>query len=201
MFAKCYRITGWIAVVAVIGGVALSGGLVWTIHYDFLVSESMNIGAGVYTVILALAASLNMIFAVRYARTRQFSFHKDHALMAIMWTMDPAVHRTVMWLLHFVCYSCFEPAAFDGTKDSLNVIAKMPANVLLFSWCLCIAIRARRINWILIVNGSGQYLLWILQIANELSAESVVAAIAMTTALVLLYIGFWRFGRKWSGHR
>ena len=186
---KWHRISGWLAVISLLIGVSLSGGLIWTIHYDFFVAESFNVGAGLYTIILALSAALNMLLAVRYARSGQFALHKDHALMAIMWTMDPAVHRSVMWLLHLACYSCFTPAAFEGTQQSLNVIAKMPANVLLFSWCLCIAIHARRMNTILLLNGSGQYALWTLQIMNALSAVSWVAAICVFVVLCCIYAG------------
>lgn len=184
------------ATFSVILGIAISGGLVWTIHYDFCIPESTSIGAGVYTIILALATSINMVQAVRFARKRQFSFHKDYALMAVMWTMDPAVHRSIMWSLHLICYSCFSPDAFIGTKDSLNVIAKMPANVILFSWCFCIAVHGRRLNRILIINGSGQYLLWILQIVNELNEVSLIGAVAMGLVLILIYIRFWKYGRN-----
>ena len=165
----CHRVIGWIGAVCLLVGVAFAGGLVWTVHYDFCVKESLSIGAGVYTIILAVAASANIIQAVRYARMRDFPSHKDSALMAIMWTMDPAVHRSFMWLLHIVCYSCFSPASFVGRSDTLNVISKMPANVVLFVWCFCIMIHARRVNKTLIINGSGQYVLFAIQVANGLS--------------------------------
>ena len=88
-----HRIMGWLGVVSVLGGVAFAGGLVWTIHYDFCVPESFSLAAGLYTIVLAIASSVNMILAVVYAKKREFATHKDYALCAIYWTMDDGSRR------------------------------------------------------------------------------------------------------------
>jgi len=194
---KWHRAMGWVAVISGLCGLVFCGGFVWTIHYDFVDPETRNIGVGLYTLALALGASVNMIAAVRYARARDFGRHKDHALMAIMWTMDPAVHRSVLWLMHWSCYSCFiSDDEFEERAHSLLIIAKMPANVILFSWCLCVAVHARRVNRILVINGSGQYVLWTSVIFYDLSNTSLPAAIYVVIVLLLVYVALLEWGRR-----
>ena len=185
-----HRIFGWFAFAGLSIGIVLCGSGVWTIYYDFINASTRSIGAGVYTLILGGAAITNMSLSLWHARKREFALHKDFALMAIMWTMDPAVHRTFMWLLHLSCYSCFSPKAFEGRPDSLNVIAKMAANVVLFTWAFAMAVHARRLNAITFVNASLQYLLWVGNVVNDTSATmGLRISLGLALLLALLYIG------------
>ena len=108
--------------------------------------------------------------------------------MAIMWTMDPAVHRTFMWLMHLSCYSCFSPAAFAGRPDTLNVIAKMAANVVLFTWAFSMAVHARRLNKITVVNGSLQYLVRLVVVVVVVVAVVVAAVVVAAAAVVVVVV-------------
>ena len=87
------------------------GGVIYTSIYDFRAGLG-GLAPGLYTLSLALATCANVFLSVYYARQRDLARHKDHALMALMWSLDPGVHRTVMWIMHAACSDCWSEATY-----------------------------------------------------------------------------------------
>ena len=93
-----------------------------------------------YTLLLAIGATVNMIVGIVRARQRRFAEHKDSMLLALMFTLDPAVHRLAMWTIRLV---------LGGGKINalqLLILGKMPANFVLyvvFGWMF---VHGRRVN-------------------------------------------------------
>ena len=61
--------------------------------------------AGVYTIPLGLAIAINMFQCVRYARKKDFARHKDHAIMTLFWSIDPALNRGAQWMMRVLLNS------------------------------------------------------------------------------------------------
>jgi hypothetical protein len=153
-----HRLGGWLALGAVLLGVSLSGGFIWTAIHDF--ADGLRgpfAKAGIYTVALGIGAAVNAVLTGVYAKKRKFLLHKDFALMTLFWTLDPGVHRLYMWLMRLVCWDCWAPECTSGLGIA---IAKLPANLTLIVWALVVASAAGRLNKIIVLNVAGQYLLW-----------------------------------------
>ncbi len=87
------------------------GGVIYTSIYDFRAGAA-GLAPGLYTLFLALATTANVFLSVYHARRRDLARHKDYALMALMWSLDPGVHRTIMWVLHGACADCWSEASY-----------------------------------------------------------------------------------------
>jgi hypothetical protein len=79
-------------------------------------------------------------------------------------------------------------------SDDFISAAKLPANVLLVFWCFSMAARARRLNGATVVNGSGQYALWVIGTSNILAADLGIAVAVVTGAALL---GVWGAALLW----
>lgn len=100
-----------------------------------------------YTLLLVLGASFTAIVGIVRAKQRRFPEHKDCALLAIMFTMDPAVHRLSMWTIRFIIGGgtmTADPAVVDPGK--LLILGKMPANFILYVVFGGMFVRSRRVN-------------------------------------------------------
>lgn len=182
--SRIHRVVGRLALVALLVGVTLSGGWIWTILHDFREGfRDGNAGAGLYTMTTASAAAINLILAVVYARRKDFARHKDFALMAIFWTLDPGVHRLCMWGMRALCWECWAPECTSGMGIAM---AKLPANVFLVGWAVLTALRAGRMNRIVIGNAAGQYVLWTLGTFALLSGTVGISVATLTLTLALL---------------
>ncbi len=149
---------GWVALASGVIGIGVIGGWVWQLIHDFADGlDSANAGAGIYTMSMGAGVVINGILAGHYARKRDLARHKDHALMALFWTMDPGIHRLNMWLMRLFGGDTWAP---ENTNGLGIAIAKLPANLSLIAWALTMAILARRLNGIVWSNVAGQFALW-----------------------------------------
>jgi len=178
-----HRVAGYVGYIALSLGVALSGGILYTTIVDFG-AEDPDYGAGLYTYILGVVAWGNMTAAIVYARRRNMPRHKDHALMAMMWTLDPGVHRSMMWLMRLGCVSCYPT---EGNWPLL-VPGKLLANLFLILWCISTAFIAGRLNGITIGNALGQWMLCLLGVGSLIASEfhSTALAVGVTLGIALL---------------
>jgi hypothetical protein len=191
-----HRVGGWFAVAVGLLGVAVAGGWVWTYLNDFSTGfTTPRARAGYYTVILGVGGAANAVMLVVHARKRNFSLHKDYALMSLMWTLEPGVHRLYMWLMRWVCWDCWAPENTEGMGIAL---AKLPANLTVISWALLMAALARRTNGIILWNVSGQFLLFAFgsfstldRLYNGQVATAVVSASLLLGATALVSRGVW----------
>ena len=103
----------------------------------------------IYTLVLVLGASINMLVAVVRARQRRFPEHKDGMLLAIMFTLDPAVHRLAMWTIRIIASIVSGKKMTDPTTvdpGQLLILGKMPANFILFVVFGCMFVHSRRVS-------------------------------------------------------
>ena len=190
---KTHRINGRVVAFTAIVGTALAGGWVWTFIHDF--SEGVNgpfFQAGIYTWIMGFGVAINTILAVVYARRKNFLLHKDHALMILFWTFDPAIHRLWMWLMRVACWDCWEPQYTAGLG---TVFAKLPANLFLVAWALIMCAYAGRLNKIIVANVAVQYLFWVrgtyrvVVVSMGTVYAASIAGISLALGLALLLTG------------
>jgi len=190
---KTHRINGRIVAFTALVGTALAGGWVWTFIHDF--SEGVNgpfFQAGIYTWIMGFGVAINTILAVAYARRKNFLLHKDHALMILFWTFDPAIHRLWMWLMRVACWDCWEPQYTAGLG---TVFAKLPANLFLVAWALIMCAYAGRLNKIIVANVAVQYLFWVrgtyrvVVVSMGTVYAASIAGISLALGLTLLLTG------------
>ena len=185
---KIHRIGGWIAFSAVFLGISVSGGWVWPMWNDFANGlDSPSAGAGFYTMLNGLAIATNAILMVYYAKKNQLAKHKDHALMTLFWTLDPGIHRLYMWIMRLFCWDCWAP---ENTGDMGIAIAKLPANLSLVCWALVMAFLAKRLNTTILVNASGQFLLWLL---GTFALLQLYMGNSVANWVVLISISLWIF--------
>eukprot|EP00928_Gymnodinium_smaydae_P091042 TRINITY_DN74741_c0_g1_i1.p1 TRINITY_DN74741_c0_g1~~TRINITY_DN74741_c0_g1_i1.p1 ORF type:complete len:349 (-),score=29.86 TRINITY_DN74741_c0_g1_i1:231-1256(-) len=141
-----HRYSGYMGFGALTSGM-LCGGIVYTVKHDFC--EHDQIAAGYYTVVISIFAWVNMAVAVDHARQHRTAEHKDFMLMALMWTMDPAVQRAAMHLLRLCLYRS-DPA-------TLLAVGKLCSNVFLTVVFGSAAIRARRENMCTVLNVGAEW--------------------------------------------
>lgn len=156
-----HRVGGWL------GSLSLAAGMLFAacnmVKYDWL--ENQQVYAGSYTLMLLLAACFNLLLGLQRAIRRRFAEHKDYMLMAIMMSLDPAIHRLSMWCIRWGSGKQHLDA------DNLLMLGKMPANFLLIVAFGSMAVRARRVNCVTLGNLSLQLLAF---------ALGAVAALART---------------------
>ncbi len=187
-----HRRGGRVAVGFGLLGVAVAGGWVWTYLNDF--SEGLTTPgarAGYYTIVLGVGVAINAVMLVVHARKKNFFLHKDFALMSLMWTLEPGIHRFYMWLMRWVCWDCWAPENTEGMGIAL---AKLPANLTVIFWALLMASLARRVNGVILWNVAGQYLLFTFGTFSTLDrlyegqiAESVAGISLLLGALALVW--------------
>jgi hypothetical protein len=114
--------------------------------------------------------------------------------MALLWSLDPGVHRALMWTMRMLAWDYWAP---ENTSELGIALAKLPANLILIVWAVTAASRAGRMNKIILFNVAGQFLLFnrsshgLMQrcfdplIANSVNATTLVLALAA-------------FGMAWS---
>jgi len=176
-----HRAGGWVAATAAVVGVAGMGGFAWTIKYDFD-GTAGGTGAGIYTVLLGVMVMFNVVLLVVKARRRDMPSHKDHALLAIFWTMDPAVHRLCMWLMRLFCWNCWAP---EYTNDKGIGYAKQCTNLILITWGLITANAAGRLNATMLGNIALQFVMWLITNFFAVSADVGLGAAAATSGASL----------------
>mmetsp|Transcript_10676 Transcript_10676/g.24785 ORF Transcript_10676/g.24785 Transcript_10676/m.24785 type:complete len:335 (-) Transcript_10676:77-1081(-) len=140
-FKAAHRRVGYAALLAL--SVGMLSGAAWTALHD--AAEGQAIGAA-YTLLLAVCCWANAVLAAYHIRRRRTAEHKDHALMALMWSLDPAFHRAVMWLIRWA----MAPAVPDPTR--LLIFGKLPVNALLVLCFGAMAICAKRLNTVVMLN-------------------------------------------------
>jgi hypothetical protein len=154
-YVVAHRIGGYV------GAVALLVAMVLAAANELTYATPQSALGSAYTLLLVLGATCNMLLAVVRARQRRFPEHKDSMLLAIMFTMDPAVHRLAMWAIRLpfligdiratLATTTTTPnrthpvvARIDPTQ--LLILGKMPANLILYVLFGCMFIRSRRVN-------------------------------------------------------
>ena len=101
--------------------------------------------------------------------------------MAVMWSLDPGVHRTFMWCMHATCTGCYP-------EIPLQQPAKLCANLVLVSWTVLTAVYAGRLNRVLLYNAAGQWILWVLN-AISLFADQFSLVWAILVAAICVPFG------------
>ena len=156
---RLHRFFGWVAVIAGSIGISIAAGLVWTWRNDFADGVTSERGqAGLYTVIMGLGLATNIMMLVVTARRRDFAAHKDYALMALFWSLDPGIHRAYMWTMRMFDWDCWAP---DKTSELGIALAKLPANLTMIIWAMLMALAAGRVNRIILTNVCGQLFLFV----------------------------------------
>jgi len=154
-----HRKTGWLAVTFAFVGIAVAGGWVWTYINDFSDGlTSPRARAGYYTVILGIGVAVNMIMLVVRAKQKDFLRHKDHAMMALFWILEPGVHRFCMWLMRWFGGPVWAP---ENTEGMGIAFAKLPANIFVILWAITMAVKVGRLNRIILSNVAGQFILFL----------------------------------------
>ena len=188
---KLHRVGGWIAVACGLIGLSLAAGLIWTYLNDFRHGISDPRAApGFYTIALGIGVAINVVLLVFAAKRRSFLAHKDFALMALLWSLDPGVHRAMMWTMRMLAWDYWAP---ENTSELGIALAKLPANLILIAWAISAASRADRMNKIILFNVAGQSILFnrnshglMQRCFNPLFANSVTAI-----TLILALTAFW----------
>ena len=164
-----HRYAGYLGVVCVVFG------MLFALLNEYTYASPSSLIGNLYTSVLAVGASLNAVQGVRAVRGgkkksgpagvwrvlllllpggfecgRSLPSHKDHMLMSLMWTADPAVHRFAMWVIRFVGSGFSfplsdDPAVIDPTL--LLLLGKMPANLFLFVTFGHLLTKTKRFNW------------------------------------------------------
>lgn len=192
-YKKVHRYTGYISVAGLVVGMIGAGGNIF--KYDFAAQGIAGIGAGIYTVILMLGATVNGIVGVSRAIQKRTPEHKDHMLMALMWSLDPAVHRFCMWLIRWC-------ASGDVDPTELLTFGKLPANFFLVTCFGTMIVISRRVTCINVANVGMQFVLYIFGLVGGLSAVGASDlvrgwAIAGLCTLILAVVTLgiiWRWG-------
>jgi hypothetical protein len=123
-----------------------------------------------------------MAVAIHHAREKRTIQHKDHVLMALMWSLDPALHRLFMWILR-LC------APHRSNADRLLFFGKLPANamlVLTFGTALVCARRASRITISNVALQLALFFLGLLVLLTDPEVGSATTIAAIVGATVLL---------------
>lgn len=149
--------TSYLAIFAAVFGIGLTAGIIWVVKWDFVLEPTTNAAAGGYTIPLAVGISVNAFLAVKHARQKNFAKHKDHALMLLFWTLDPALNRAAQWLMRIFCVECWTRESTRGQSLSM---AKLCANMFLMGWGLLVGLGAGRLNRVILWNVTGQFVLW-----------------------------------------
>ena len=153
-YVVAHRVGGYV------GAAALLVAMVLAAANELTYATPQSALGSAYTLLLVLGATCNMLLAVVRARQRRFSEHKDSMLLAIMFTMDPAVHRLAMWAIRlpFLIGDIRATVATTTTPNrthpvvaridptQLLILGKMPANFILYILFGCMFIRSRRVN-------------------------------------------------------
>eukprot|EP00966_Prymnesium_polylepis_P270815 6256301-Prymnesium_polylepis.1 len=174
-----HRAVGYAGFLGLVVGMATAA--IWTVKYDVLIHGDA-IG-GSYTLLLVTCALFNILVAVHHARHRRTVLHKDHALMALMWSLDPALHRLAMW--------CVRLGGAGPSSNKLLRYAKLPANaalVIIFGTAL---VFARRVTCATALNVSLQLALFLLGFATlllDVPAGSTLRLVAIAGAAATLAI-------------
>lgn len=160
---------GWLALT--LGQLVIA---VWTVKYDF--AEGQWAG-GVYTLTLVVMAVFNINIGCLRARQKRFMEHKDHVLMALMWSLDPGFHRLAMWAAHLA----------SGHLDPVSLLeyAKLPANFTLVCLFGAMVVSGRRANCITVPNIGLQFVafhLGALAVFTDASSGKAEAAVWIATA-------------------
>ena len=192
---RLHMTLGWITLATGIVGIGIVGGWLWPLVNDFANGfDSPNAGAGIYTMSMGLGVVVNGLMAGYFAHKRDLARHKDHALMALFWTMDPGLHRLNMWLMRWFGGDTWSPEQTGGLGIA---IAKLPANLTLIAWALTMAILARRLNGIIWSNVAGQFILWTLGTSAAMAAfysqQLSVSVLGLCSVLFLTAWGIHRF--------
>jgi hypothetical protein len=192
---RVHRYSGYLGFGALSSGM-LSGGLVYTVKYDFLVHKTF--AGGYYTIVISVFAWMNMAVAIAKARQHQTAEHKDFVLMAFMWTMDPAVQRAAMHLLR-CCLFRPDPLV-------LLTVGKLCGNVFLTLVFGGAAIAGRRENLTTVLNVAGQWsfgLIFAAAIMHGLSGADLdgrdlplLNTVTITSGITLLCVGIGSLGCK-----
>ena len=135
--------------------------------------------------------------------------HKDHALMALMWSLDPALHRLSMWLAR-LCMLSSDPSP---DPDSLLTYGKLPANALLVLIFGCMLVAARRATPVMVFNVGMQLALFTFGLASLLAsaatrsepgprvwATALVGGTVLALSVVALVAVSLRRGKRLDNH-
>jgi len=141
-FRRTHVISGWVGFIGLLIGMAAATAN--TLKYD-----GAQIGAGLYTLLLILGASTCAIMGVVKARQKRFAEHKDFMLMALMYTLDPAIQRLAMWAIRVVAGFA---SSGSVNADSLLAVSKIPACVINLTIFGFMAVRGNRVNAVTICN-------------------------------------------------
>ena len=148
-----------------------------------------------YTLLLVLGATGNMLIGLIRARQRRFAEHKDGMLLAIMFSMDPAVHRLAMWTIRFIIGK--GTMTTDSTRvdaDKLLILGKMPANLILYTSFGFMFLYSRRVNRHTVLCTGFNLIAFLggAVIAVAADAGAVVVGLAMvgTAAIVMITAAF-----------
>ena len=192
---KQHRIGGRIAVGCGLIGISLAAGWVWTYLNDFRHGiTDPRAAPGFYTVALGIGVAANVVMLVVAARQRNFLAHKDYALMALFWSLDPGVHRACMWTMRTLSWDTWAP---ENTSELGIALAKLPANLILILWAIMTANRAGRINKIILINVAGQFLLFNSS-SHGLMQRCFDPRVATAISLTTLALGLVAFGIAWT---
>eukprot|EP00040_Diaphanoeca_grandis_P025531 m.141563 g.141563 ORF g.141563 m.141563 type:complete len:327 (+) comp30194_c0_seq1:280-1260(+) len=148
----------------------------------------------VYTLVLVLGATINMLVGVVRARQRRFPEHKDSVLLAIMFTMDPAVHRLAMWSIRLINSVATRETIADVDPVKLLILGKMPANFILYVVFGSMFVHSRRVNRITVVCTAFNLIAFlggtILAVAgsSDGSVSAVVWGLALVGAVTIVVI-------------
>jgi hypothetical protein len=139
-----------------------------------------------YTFALILGATANMVLGIVRARQRCFADHKDAMVMAIMFTMDPAIHRLFMWLIRLVALLM---GGVEVDADQLLILGKMPANFFLFTVFGVMVVYARRVNAVTVCNISFNLIAYVGGTVFAIVMVTSDQASICTVILALIGIG------------
>lgn len=190
-YKKTHRICGYVALSGLFIGMLGASGNIF--KYDFADQGVAGMAAGGYTILLVLGATVNGAVGLGRAIQKRTKEHKDHMLMAIMWSLDPAVHRFAMWLIRW-----FANGHVDS--DLLLTFGKLPANFILVTLFGTMLVRGQRVTCINVANVGMQFFLFVLGVAAGLAqgGESdlvrgwVIAGLCTLTLVVATLCIVWR---------
>jgi len=135
------------------GYIGLSGLLVGMVFATANELEYDSGGGLVYTLALVVGTTTNALLGIRQARAKNYPSHKDHMLMAAMFTLDPAIHRLAMWIIRggtALLASRGQPIMLDPIV--LLLLGKIPANLILFAVFGTMVVRGKRVNRVTVSN-------------------------------------------------
>ena len=152
-----------------------------------------------YTMVLVFGATVNLGMGIVRARQGRFPEHKDSVLLALMFTMDPAVHRLMMWTIRFIVDGwtmTSNPPRIDPMQ--LLILGKMPANLILYVTFGWIFVRGRRVNCVTVLCTSfnavaflgGATLSFVGAVRGSIASEVWGLTLAGTIMLLLATAAF-----------